>query len=330
MKKTIILFGATGTVGVYTAMDLISAGYNVVAVGHRKSDNGFFENEGANYFSVDISRKDDFNKLPKSDIFAVIHFAGSMPARMQIYNPQEYIDSIITGTLNVLDYVKETGVNRIIYAQSISDIAYACGSTNPIDPDIESRFPLNDDHSIYSICKNTAVNLIEHYYYKYGIKRFILRLPNIYLYHPNPYYYVDNIKKWQSYRLIIEKARKGDPIEIWGDPTRLRDIVYVKDLTQIVVNSLKVNVEGGMYNVGTGVGVSFENQIKGIINVFTEDKRSEIIYRPDKPNSPQYIFDISKTKRELNYIPKYDYHNYLLDMKNEMKINRFAKLWQAE
>ena len=50
----IILFGATGLVGAYTAIHLKENGYDVVAVGHRKSDNGFFKENGIDYFSLDI------------------------------------------------------------------------------------------------------------------------------------------------------------------------------------------------------------------------------------------------------------------------------------
>lgn len=329
-KKTIILFGATGTVGAYSALELLSAGYNVVAVGHRISDNGFFKEVGSIYFPVDITKKEDFRKLPTDNIFAVVHFAGSMPARMIDYNPQEYIDTIVSGTLNVLEYAKSIKADRIVFAQSISDVAHLCGTKNPIPSDIVSKFPLNDDHSVYSICKTTAVNLIEHYYNKFGIKRFILRLPNIYLYHPNPFYYVNGTKKWQSYRLLIEKACKGETIEIWGNPKCVRDIIYVKDFTKIVLNSITANVDGGIYNAGTGIGVTLEEQIIGIINVFTENKRSEISYAPDKPDSPQYIFDISKTMKELNFKPKYNYTSYLSDLKEEMAKNRFSKLWGEE
>lgn len=328
--RTVVFFGATGGVGAYTVMELISAGYKVVAVGHRKSDNGFFESLRIPYYSVDITKKENFKKLPRNSIYAIVHFAGSMPARMSGYDPQEYIDTIVSGTLNVLEYARLVGANRIVFPQSISDIAHACGSTNPIPADTPSKFPFNNDHSIYSICKTAAVNLIEHYYYRYGIKRFILRLPNIYLYHPNSFYYVDGVKKWQSYRLLIEKARKGETIEIWGNPKRVRDIIYVKDLTQIILKSLKAKIDGGIYNAGTGVGVTLEDQIMGIIDVFTESKRSNVVYKTKKPDAPQYIFDISKTISELNYKPKYNYVAYLSDMKKEMREKRFSKLWEDE
>ena len=82
----IILFGATGLVGAYTAIHLKENGYDVVAVGHRKSDNGFFKENGIDYFSLDIRNRNDFNKLSSSNVDSVIHFAGAMPAHVAEYD----------------------------------------------------------------------------------------------------------------------------------------------------------------------------------------------------------------------------------------------------
>ena len=191
----IVIFGATGTVGVYTSLKLKEDGYDVLAVGRRKSDNGFFADYNIPYASVDIVNKDAFGVLPQNDVDCVIHYAGSMPARMKGYNPQEYIDTIITGTLNVLEYTRKAGAKKIVFTQSISDCFWMVKDATPIPADIWRKFPLNNDHSVYVIAKNAAVDLIEHYFHKYGIKRFILRLPTIYLYHPNPYYYVNGEKR---------------------------------------------------------------------------------------------------------------------------------------
>lgn len=327
-KKKIIIFGATGTIGAYATIYLNNNGYEVIAVGHRKSDNGFFSKYGIVYLSLNIENAIEFSILPQKDVFAVVHLAGNIPARMKGYVPNKYIDSIVSGTFNVLEYTRKVCAEKIVFTQSISDVAYLCGSVIPILPDSISKFPLNNDHSIYSICKNAAVNMIEHYYYRYNIKRFVLRLPNIYLYHPNDHYFVDGIEKWQSYRLLITKAMKGDPIEVWGDPNLVRDIVYVKDCIQVILCSLNSNVDGGVYNVGTGIGTSLIKQIEGIIDVFSpKEKRSPIIMCPEKPNALQYIFDISKTKIELDYKPQYDYMSYLYDMKSEMEKKTFNLLW---
>jgi len=247
-SKTIVLFGATGTVGAYLSMDLYEQGYQVIAIGHRPFDNGFFTQYDIPYYSVDITKKETFGCLPNKNIYAVIHLAGAIPARMKGYNPQQYIDTIMTGTLNVLDYCVNCGADRIVFAQSIADVSYLYGTTNPIDADAPMKFPLNNDHSVYSICKTAAVHLIEHYSAKYGIKHFIMRFPNIYLYHPNPKYYVDGIEKWQSYRYLIERAKKGEAIEMWGNPDLKRDIVYVKDCNRMIISCLEKN-SGGVYSM---------------------------------------------------------------------------------
>lgn len=62
MKK-VIIFGSTGLVGTYTAIDLKQKGFDVVAVGRRKSDNGFFRENGIEYFSVDLNSKEDFKSF---------------------------------------------------------------------------------------------------------------------------------------------------------------------------------------------------------------------------------------------------------------------------
>lgn len=250
-----------------------------------------------------------------------------MPARMEDYNPFLYIDSIINGTLNILEYMRRVKAKKIVFTQSISDILYLFGRTVPISADVIRNYPLTGDHSVYSISKNAAVDLIEHYYAEYGIKRFILRLPTIYLYHPNPFYYVDGVKKWMGYRYLINQAIQGKDIELWGNPNSKKEIVYIKDFVQIVEKAVLSESEGGVYNVGTGVGVTMEDQIKGIIKIFcSPNQQSSIILRPELPDSPQFILDISKT-RELGYEPQFDYEKYLIDFKEEMETEPFHRLW---
>lgn len=97
-----------------------------------------------------------------------------MPARMKGYNPYKYIDVNITGNLNVLEYCRETGADRILFAQSFGDIKdYA--EENPIlTVDLPRKFSFTSDHTIYVMSKNFAVDMIENYHQMYGLKRFIL------------------------------------------------------------------------------------------------------------------------------------------------------------
>ncbi|MBQ6184892.1 MAG: NAD(P)-dependent oxidoreductase [Bacteroidales bacterium] len=330
MRK-VVVFGATGKVGCYTALYLKEMGYDVTAVGRRASDNGFFADHGIPYVSLDILRQEDFRKLPQEDVYGVIHMAAILPATMKGYDPHEYVRSNLDGTLNVLDYSVKAGVQRFVFPKSWSDILYLTGTLDPIPADAPVKFPLNTDHTVYAITKNAACDIIQHYSVKYGFRFYVLRFPNIFCYHPNPTYYVDGRKRLTGQRAIIEQAKRGEEIELWGNPQAARDVFYVKDCTQIIEKCLSADGESGTYNVGTGKVVSRMDQIKGLIEVFGDPSNpSKIVVRSDKPDSPTYLLDISKTVDQLGFVPRYDYLTYLKDLKHEMEVNRFEKLWGKE
>lgn len=330
MKKTVV-FGATGKVGCYTALYLKEMGYEVLAVGKRSSDNGFFADYGIPYFSVDILDPASFAVLPQKGVYGVVHMAAQLPATMQGYSPHLYVDTNLHGTLNVLEYAVPAGMQRMVFPKSWADITYLCGSLRPIPADAPVQFPLNDDHSLYAITKNAACDVIQHYAEKYGFRYYILRFPNIFCYHPNPTYHVDGVKRWTGQRAIIEQAKRGETIELWGNPDCARDVFYVKDCTQIIEKTLSSDGACGLYNVGTGKVVTRREQIQGIIDLWSpKGHPSRIVVNRSKPDSPCYLLDISKTVRELGFEPKYDYMTYLKDLKYEMEHNRFEKLWGRE
>jgi UDP-glucose 4-epimerase len=126
-----------------------------------------------------------------------------------------------------------------------------------------------------------------------------------------------------AWRILVEQATKGEDIHVWGDPNRRKDMVYVKDLCQMFYKACFVDRDYGFYNVGTGVGVSLLDQIKGIAEVFGEGNRSKILFAPEMRNAPQYIMCIDEAKKELGYEPRYQYVEMLEDMKKERDLDRF-------
>ncbi len=328
--KTILIFGATGTLGAYISLHFNKLGYKVIAVGHRRSDNGFFADHGIPYYSADISSKEDFAKLPTEGIDIVAHFAGALPASMKGYDATLYIESIIKGTYNVLEFVRENNIPKIIFPQSLFDISYLFGSKTPIPADSEKKAPMKGDHAMYVIAKITAVQMIEHYHELYGIKAFILRLSRVYTYHPNPYTFTDGEKVMISDRLLIQRAEKGEPIQIWGDPERLLETCSMEDFLQIVQKCAEAEHDGGLYNIGSG-GSTLEERIRGIVKVFSPaDKPSEVTYAPEKPSAMQFVLDISKTKEELGYEPRQTWEDFCRWFRQEREAQRFAKLWGTE
>lgn len=326
-KKRVIVIGATGNLGAYISMQLKRDGYDVIAVGGRQSDNGFFAANGMTYISMDIRKKEDFDTLPKENVYAVAHFAGSLPSRYA-FDPQELIDSVTKGTLNVLEYMRKVGCKRIVFPQSPHDISGYLKKDEALTPDLPRTFPATGDHSVYVIAKNAACDLIEHYHAQFGFNRYILRFFTIYQYHPNAYHFTDFKRRMMPYRMLMERAMNSMPIEIWGDASIGKEIVYVKDLARLVSICIGSNKEGGFYNVGNGWQVSLDEQIKGIVEVFSpKDNPSQIIYCPEKPDPRYTALDITKLQRDFGYAPQYSYLDQLRDFKHEMETEPFAQLW---
>lgn len=326
-RQTVLVLGATGNLGAYTAIYLKEQGYDVIAAGHRESDNGFFATKGISYYSIDIERPEDFDKLPGTGIDCVAHFAGQLPARYA-FDPVQLFESVTIGTLNVLEYMRRIGCEKIIFPQTPSDMAHYHNNGSVIPSDAPRHFPLRGDHAIYTIAKNAAVDLIEHYHAEYGIRGFVLRFFTIYQYHPNAWHYDNFKRRMMPYRQIMDKASRGEPIEIWGNADKAKEMVYIKDFVRVVERCVANNGEGGIYNVGNGWQVSLREQIEGIIEVFSpKDHKSEIIERPDKPDPLENAFDVEKTFRELGYSPQYSYLDQLRDFRHEMETEPFAMLW---
>jgi len=327
-KKKIIVLGSAGNLGMYfidyLLKNLDQDKYEIIATGTKKEYP--YEFYQGRYIKLDITNVEDFNNLPKDNVYAVVDFAGILPAYLKKDDHNKYIDVNIKGTLNVLEYCRKNKVDRIIYTQTWADLNGYLKDKLPLKPDWPRKPIFTGDHAIYAVTKNAAVDLIECYHHMYGLKNFIFRLPNIYLYSPDKYYYVNGEKKLISYRYIIDRAIKGEDIEMWGNPNLGKDIIYVKDLCQMIYKSLFVSLNGGIYNAGTGIKTTMKEQIEGIIEVFSpKDNKSIIISCPDKKDCDDFVMDILNAQKELGYVPEYTYIKYLEDYKKEMELNRFNK-----
>ncbi len=322
--KNILVFGASGDTGRYFVNYFLDnykgTEYKIIALGTRNTE--CFKDLGIEYIKMDITNKRDFELLPKN-VYAVVDLAGLMPARMKGYNPYKYIDINIIGNLNILEFCRKNNIDRILFAQSFGDIKDWAEKDIVLKVNMPRNFNYTTDHTIYVMSKNFAVDMIENYHQMYGLKRFIFRLPTIYLYSPIDQYYVDGKSRKIGYRILIDKAINGEDIEVYGDASRKKDMIYVKDFCQMLYKALFINRSEGYYNVGTGIGTTLLDQVKGIIKVFSKSGcESKIILRPDMPNAPQYIMDIEPAIKELGYKPQYDYINMLEDFKVEMNKNR--------
>lgn len=327
MKK-IIIFGATGNVGSYVtkyASEFLNENeYEVIATGRRDTD--VFSQFGVTYHQVDMLNKSDFESLPQEDVHAVILLAATIPSYMTDYNGGDYLETNILGAYNVLEYCRKVDADRVLYSQTVFDISLHAEPEVILKPDLPAKFSYSGDHAMYVISKNTALELLKHYYEEYGLKYFVFRFPTIYGYSPFQYYYPDGNKTMRPLYKQINRAKNSEPLELWGDPNYAKDMVHVYDCAQMLCKAVIVKRETGFYNVGTGIPVTLEEQCQAIIDVFSpKDNPSSIEYFPGESGGG-FLMDVSNAKEELGYEPVYDVHKLFEDYKYEAKFDRFIPL----
>lgn len=313
----IIVTGATGFIGRYLVDQLVEDGVEVVATGRSERGKAYYKKAGIPFVQLDITKEEDFEKLPKENVDAAVHLAALLSIDIAKWKPKDYLMTNALGTYNVLEYCRKSNVKKIIYAMTHSDVNRAKEVVITEKTPKQFGSTIGSGNTLpYIVSKIAAMNFIEVYAKEARIHGIILRFPGIRGYGSRDTYY--NC----VFHRFIQKAIKSEPIEIWGEHKTVRDLVYIKDVVAAIIGALKSEKASGLYNIGSGKGMTIEDEARAIIEVFSPpDNPSKLIYRPDieEVRKRSYIFDISKAKRDFGYSPKYSYEEALRDYKKEMK-----------
>lgn len=299
--KRVLITGGWGFIGRYLVTMMAKEGWYVVAP-HKHE--------------LNVTSPDSFEKFHALDFDVVIHLAAKL--MIHGFTPQQYFDVNTIGTFNVLEFCRKEGIPRLVYGMTHSDtnmhqkriFPYGCQDYGT------SSWENNSIPFIQS--KVAAADMIETYNKQKVLKGFILRLSNIRGYGSN------DTKYNSPFHQFIDKARKGWPIEVWGNPPKTkRDFVYIKDVCRAFIDAASVATNEcpvGYYNIGSGKALTVLEEVEAICKVFCRiEYSSEIIMRPDieevrKGNS---LFDISRTRLYFGWRPRYSYEAALVDYKQE-------------
>ena len=322
----ILIIGATGFIGMYTAEAFLKNGYEVIAAGRNKNVGEELSKEGAAFLELDITKKEDFEKLPNEGITGIILLAGLLPANttadlVDEDNAADYFEVNVIGTINVLEWARKHGVKKVIGASSYADVRGAWRKDYAITEEEPRDFSFTGDHSVYVISKNAANDVMEYYNQQHHMKCAWFRFPPVYGVGPHGTINVNGKPYKSGIQTFIENASAGKDIEIWGDSEISRDIIYVKDVARAYVLAIESEKTYGLYNMTSGVPLTLIDQAKTVIEVFGEDRGSKIVLRPEKKNNtPSFLFSMEKAKRDFDFVPEYtDFNLMMEDYKKEME-----------
>jgi len=303
MSKKILVTGAAGFIGCEVSLILLSKGYEVVGI----------DNMNAYY---QISLKEDrlkrldsphfrFEKMDLADAKAmaalfelerfdgVIHLGAQAGVRYSLVNPQAYIDSNITGFLNVLECCRHNPVAHLTYASSSS--VYGRNTKTPFATDD----PVCKPSSLYAATKRSNELMAETYHHLYQINATGLRFFTVY----GPWGRPD-MAPW----LFADAILHDKPIKIFNNGNMMRDFTYIDDIAQGVVKVYENGVgksENRLYNIGHGNPVNLLDFVKTLEKHLGKD--AEKIYMPMQPGDVEVTWaDTEALEKDVGYTANTD------------------------
>ena len=330
-----IIFGASSFIGVYTVDEFLEQGEKVIVTGRNNKFKEHYDEIGVQYINLDLANKEDFEQLPKEGVEGVILLAGLLPANVQVNmdedeNADDYFRINTIGTINVLEYCRKNGINRVISNCSYADVRRAWGKKT-ITEDEPRDFIFTGDHAVYVFSKNAANDTMEYYNQQHGMKNAWFRFPPVYGVGPHDSLYINGTLKKSGLKIFIDNASEGKDICIYGDPNLSRDVVYVKDVAHAYYLAMKSDKTSGLYNMASGRGVTLQEQAEVIAELWASspEKKSKITYKPEiVNNTPSYLFSMEKAKRDFGFVPAYsDFKVMMTDYKKDLDANKYQELF---
>ena len=160
----------------------------------------------------------------------------------------DYISNSILSTSLVLDYFKDTKINKIIYSSSSS--VYG---NNILCAENDELKPIN----LHASLKVANEKLIEKYCMEYNIDYTIARIFNMY----------GGDDKFSIVSKLINAAKNNTEITIVNNGNAVRDFIHIDDIVDIYIKLLNIS-DIKILNIGTGMGTS----IKNILDFFNSNK----------------------------------------------------------
>ena len=287
----ILVTGGAGFIGSHLVDRLIEEGYDVSVVDDLSSGKELNLNPRAKFYKLNIlspSLKNLFSQKKRFDY--IFHLAAQIDVRKSVENPGFDAKVNILGSLNLLSLCLKNKPEKFIYS-STGGAVYG-------EPDY---LPADENHPVhpncaYGVSKHTVEHYLELFHILYGFKYTILRYPNVYGPRQDPNGEAGVVS------IFIGKMLKDKIPSIFGDGNQIRDYIYVDDIVDANIISLKKG-DNSIYNLGSGKGTSVNRLFKELREI-TGFKKKAKFTAPRLGEVYRIYLSAEKARRELDWQPK--------------------------
>ena len=318
ISKTILVTGGAGFIGSAVIRNILSkTQLNVVNVdkltyaGNVDSIPDADANNRYHLEQTDICDKEAIEAIfKKYQPSAVMHLAAESHVDRSIDSPDEFMQTNIMGTFNLLvaarsyyQNLKDDAKNNFRFHHISTDEVY--GDLEGVD-DLFTEQTSYAPSSPYSASKASSDHLVRAWGRTYGLPTIITNCSNNY----GPYHFPEKLIPH-----VILNAISGQPLPIYGDGSQIRDWLYVEDHAHALLKVVTEGEVGETYNIGGHNEKKNIEVVQAICELLEElapnkpegviHYRDLITFVKDRPgHDARYAIDASKIERKLGWVPE--------------------------
>lgn len=312
----IIITGAAGFIGFHLSKKLLDDSYQIIGIDNL---NDYYDPNLkqsrleilGKYNNFNFHKVDLIDKAAVDNIFEtyqpthVINLAAQAGVRYSIENPYAYVDSNLTGFMNILEACRNYPVEHLLYASSSS--VYGGNKVAPFSTNHNVDHPV----SLYAATKKSNELMAHTYSHLYGIPTTGLRFFTVY----GPYGRPD-----MAYFSFTKDILAGKPIKVFNHGKMERDFTYVDDIVEGIVKLIdkapapnkywdesKDDLSTSfapykIYNIGNNNPVQLMRFINALESAL--GKEAEKVYMDMQPGDVLRTYaDVSDLERDINFKP---------------------------
>ncbi len=294
-----LVAGAAGFIGARTSDLLIKDGHTVVGIDNMNDayDRRMKEyrlrrlqtSPAFTFHQLDISDKSMIDTFKDQTFEGVINLAARAGVRASVDNPWVFVESNVTGTLNLLEICRQTGTKKFVVASTSS--IYGSNPPYPTPESASSSEPLQP----YAASKKGAEAMCHAYHHLYGIDISVVRYFTVYGPAGRPDLALFRFVQWIT---------EGRPVQVNGNGEQSRGFTYIDDIARGTILALKpLGYE--VINLGGHEVITINDLIKLIEDVI--GKEAIVEYGPPNPADMFTNWaDVSKAGELLGWEPQFN------------------------
>lgn len=304
ITKNILVTGGAGFIGSHVAQALLERGDTVFVVDNINDfydpvlkyqnintikQSSSYNKDTFHFFLTDITYYDQLEVIFKNyKIDTICHLAARAGVQPSISNPQQYVDSNIVGTLNILEIARHYKIPHVVLASSSS--VYGDSTKTPFLESDSVDMPC----SPYAATKKASELFAYTYHNLHHISCTCLRFFTVY----GPRGRVD-----MSPFKFLDAIDREKTLILCGDGSIIRDYTYVDDIVVGVLAALDTPLGFEIVNLGRGEPITLSSFISVIEEVV--QKKAHIKHVPVSKGDVHITHsNIEKARNLLGYEPK--------------------------